>query len=578
MLSQKRFTADFETATWLEEETYVWCWAVAEISKGYPTEWGTDIDTFIDWCKCQQSCLIYFHNLKFDGEFIISYLLTHNYKCRNGKKGNESNSFKTLISDMGVVYSIKVYFTKSECVTFYDSYKIIPSAVEDIPKAFGLPINKLDLDYNKIREKGYIPTSEEIDYILNDVKIPAMAINIMLDKGLDKMTQASNAMSDFKSTLSKSAFRSFFPRLSAKVDNDIRKAYKGGFTFLNPVYKGIIVYNGCVLDVNSLYPFVMYNCALPIGTPIFFNGKYKEDALYPLYIQEITCSFELKKNKIPTIQLKNNPSFRPTEYLTNSGGQVVVLTLTNIDLDLFFENYDVCELSYISGWKFRCIKGVFRKYIDKWFEEKTKAKALNNPSFVTIAKLMLNSLYGRFGLNPICKSKTPYLKEGVVKYIINPAKERKPVYIPMATFITAYAREKTIRTSQKIKDYSIQKYGEDKYLYSDTDSIHTTLSEEELKLICEIDDFKLGAWKLEGKFSRAKFIRQKAYVEMIENKGLKITCAGLPKNCYPQVCFDNFKMGLKVTGKLTYKRVKGGVKLVETTFVLKEPELLDKFI
>ena len=71
------------------------------------------------------------------------------------------------------------------------------------------------------------------------------------------------------------------------------------------------------------------------------------------------------------------------------------------------------------------------------------------------------------------------------------------------TFITAYARNKTIRTSQKIKEYSINKYGIDMYCYSDTDSIHTILPIEELKLFCEIDDVELGKWKHESSFQEA---------------------------------------------------------------------------
>ena len=149
---------------------------------------------------------------------------------------------------------------------------------------------------------------------------------------------------------------------------------------------------------------------------------------------------------------------------------------------------------------------------------------------------------------------------------------RDGIYIPIATFVTAYARDKTIRTSQIIKDYSINKYGEDKYIYSDTDSIHTTLSEEELMKICDIDDYRLGAWKIESKFCRAKFIRQKTYIEEIDGK-LKITCAGLPENCYSQVTFENFNQDLCVKGKLSYKYVKGGVKLVETTFKIKNTGL-----
>ena len=27
----KKFTADFETATWVEDETWVWAWAICEI-------------------------------------------------------------------------------------------------------------------------------------------------------------------------------------------------------------------------------------------------------------------------------------------------------------------------------------------------------------------------------------------------------------------------------------------------------------------------------------------------------------------------------------------------------------------
>lgn len=59
------------------------------------------------------------------------------------------------------------------------------------------------------------------------------------------------------------------------------------------------------------------------------------------------------------------------------------------------------------------------------------------------------------------------------------------------SFITAYGRNKTIRTAQKIMDYSLEKYGENRFIYADTDSLHTTLTIEELKQFCEIDDIEL---------------------------------------------------------------------------------------
>ena len=81
--------------------------------------------------------------------------------------------------------------------------------------------------------------------------------------------------------------------------------------------------------------------------------------------------------------------------------------------------------------------------------------------------------------------------DDIVRYSITDKEEKDGIYIPMGAFITSYAREKTIRTSQAIKDYSIKKYGKDLYIYSDTDSIHCLLPIEELKQFCEIDPVKL---------------------------------------------------------------------------------------
>ena len=104
-------------------------------------------------------------------------------------------------------------------------------------------------------------------------------------------------------------------------------------------------------------------------------------------------------------------------------------------------------------------------------------------------------------------------------------------------------------------DYSIKKYGKNMYIYSDTDSIKTLLSIEELKQFCDIDPVRLGAWKFEGLATKGRFVRQKCYVEEIDGK-LNITCAGLPKKCYDQVTWDNFRMGFIATGKLTFSHVK----------------------
>ena len=80
-----------------------------------------------------------------------------------------------------------------------------------------------------------------------------------------------------------------------------------------------------------------------------------------------------------------------------------------------------------------------------------------------------------------------------------------------------------------------------------------------------------------GTFTKARFVRQKCYIEEIENE-MHITCAGMPKSCYSQVEWENFKTGFTCGGKLTFKHVKGGVKLVETDFTIKEEKTIKNIV
>lgn len=84
------------------------------------------------------------------------------------------------------------------------------------------------------------------------------------------MTIGSNALEDFKKTLH-CDFRKIFPILD--IDKEIRQAYKGGFTYLKKEYAEVDLPEGIVLDVNSLYPDVLYNCPMPYGEPIFLEGN-----------------------------------------------------------------------------------------------------------------------------------------------------------------------------------------------------------------------------------------------------------------------------------------------------------------
>lgn len=396
-----KYTADFETSTpeWLsiDNETRVWAWAIHAIGND-EFIYGNSIDTFFEWCfkNKRKNYTMYFHNLKFDGEYIFYYLLTHGYEVVQTKKEVHDKSFLCLISDTGQFYSIEIYDKAGKYpnkVTIYDSLKILNFSVEQIAKDFNLPLNKLELDYDTYRSVGHELTPHEVEYIKADVKIMALALDIMFKENLTKMTIGSDALHSFKSMVS--SFDLYFPTLSYNIDAGIRESYKGGFTWLNPIYREKDVKRDIiVIDSNSMHPSHMMNDWMPIGEPKYFEGKYEGDILYPLFIQRLSCSFKIKKGRIPSIQLKHTLGFIPTEYLEDTEGEIVTLTLTSVDYELFFMQYDVSDITYHDGFKFKRLKGIFTNYINYWTREKINAKKEGNGALYRIAKLMLNSLYG----------------------------------------------------------------------------------------------------------------------------------------------------------------------------------------
>lgn len=558
------FTADFETTT-QKEDCRVWAWATCDINEPDNIKIGNTLKGFIKEAFEHNRATFYFHNLKFDGEFIISYLLNNGYKWVKDRKELNTKTFTTLISDKGVFYSIEICNYKQgknfKHIKIYDSMKLLPFSVSNVAKAFDLPISKLEIDYEAYRAIGHILTEQEREYIKNDVKIMALALKILFNQGLTKMTIGSNALADYKKTITEKNFERWFP--VPTYDADIRQAYKGGYTYLNDVWKCKNIGKGIVLDVNSLYPSVMYYNPMPYGEGIFFEGKYVEDSIYNLYVQMIQCRFELKKGYIPTIQLKHNLAFIPTEYLKSSGDENVTICLTSVDLELFLKHYNVYDLEYLSGWKFKSTTGLFKDYIDYWNNVKVQATIDGNAPMRTLAKLMLNNLYGKFALNPNVQSKIPYLDNGIVKYKLGEKEMREPIYIPVGCFITAFARYKTITSAQTVFD---------RFVYADTDSLH--LIGTELPKNLEISDTKLGAWKHESSFTRARFLRQKSYIEcetdINGNEKMKITCAGMPPSCYKYVTWDNFYPHTQYQGKLKMTHTQGGIILADAPHTLRE--------
>ena len=577
---ERTFIGDFETTTDIND-CRVWAWGLCNIKDTNVYYYGNTLDEFMRLCSDRKvNYKILKHNLKFDGQFLISWLLNNGFKHTTDKVERQDKTFNTLISDRGLFYQIEVVFSRKgkniNKVTFQDSYKLLPMGVKEVAESFKMPYSKGEIDYHKPRPVGYEPTPEERDYVKRDCIIIAEAVKMFYEQGFNKMTIGSNAFHDYKEIIGgQKTFNRLFP--PTYFDSDIRQSYKGGYVYLNPKYKNKIVKNGLVLDINSMYSFVMKEKLLPFGTPIFFQGKYEPDEFYPLYVQTIRCAFDIKDGKIPTIQIRDHEQFKATEYVTSSNDYQVVLTLTNVDLELFLEHYDPKNIEYFSGWKFRGTTGLFDEYIDKWINIKEESTKNGNAGMRLISKLFLNALSGKFGTLPRARSLVPYMnKQGKIAYKRGETTERDSVYVAMSSFICAYGRRYIIETAQKITDDFNSGKSDVEYLYSDTDSIHVISRSGEYELPdVELDQSALGKFKIESKFKRGKYLRGKCY--MLERSDwdkdeyeIEITVAGMPEECYDQVTFSNFKVGASYTGKLTPVIVPGGVVLENIDFSIKE--------
>lgn len=539
--------ADFETTT-DPSDCRVWAWGSVAIDDFSDYATGIDIDSFMAYLDDRPS-ITYFHNLRFDGTFITDWLLRHDFRWVPDSPG--AGEFTTLIDHMGKWYSLTYVSRDSVRTEFRDSLKKIPLPVARIAKAYGLEESKGEIDYDAPRPVGHALTKQEADYLYRDIVIVAQALRVQRAAGMRKLTVGADALKEYKDIITKDQFKAVFPVLDPLIDNEIRKAYRGGFTYADPRTSGRIVGAGIVLDVNSLYPSVMYYRPIPYGVPDYTDGAPPDpDALY---ITSITFTAKIKPNHIPCIQVKQSLFFNATEYLTDIS-EPVTLAVTSVDLALWREQYDIDILAFHGTFTFQSATGLFTDYIDKW----ANIKAHSVGGMREIAKLHLNSLYGKFATNTNVTGKYPVLDHDRVTLVTGEPEHRDPVYTPAGVFITAWARDVTLRAAQAEQA---------RFMYADTDSLH--LAGTDLPSGLTVHPTDLGAWKHESTFTRAVYVRAKQYAEELSDGSTSVHIAGLPASIADQLCVDDLLRTREFRGKLIPRAVPGGTVLEDTTFTLK---------
>ena len=630
------FSCDFETTVWdeatvkrLGEQSYTEVWASAVVELGTEdVKIFHSIDETFEYMRGLKSNLVcYYHNLKFDGNFWLYYLLNvKKWKQATYKTGDEeydiswvqskemfNNTFEYSVSDRGQWYTITMK-ADNYIIQLRDSLKLLPFSVRAIGKAFKTKHQKLEMEYKGFRYAGCPISDEEKKYIANDVLVVKEALEKMFSDGYNKLTIGACCLSEYKSTLGPEMYKAMFPDLTevvpdvsvnaASADEYIRHSYRGGWCYLARGKENKVFKNGITADVNSLYPSMMTSESgnrYPVGFPTFWKGNYIPDRARDgkhYYFLRIRTSFYIKDGKLPFIQIKGNLNYRGTEmletsdiinrttgertsYIVNNGTVEpvrVTMTMTMTDFTLFLEHYNVENFEILDGCYFATEIGIFDAYISHWAKIKMESKG----AMRTEAKLFLNNLYGKMASNTDSSFKYAYMKEDESVGFVNIEENaKKPGYIPVGSAITSYARNFTIRAAQ------LNYYGPDQpgFIYADTDSIHCDLRADQFRGV-PVDPVKFCHWKLESSWDQGLFVRQKTYMEHVVAENLEpiedpywnVKCAGMPDDSKKyflskmeagEMQLSDFKVGLKVPGKLVPKRIKGGVLLVETNYEMR---------
>lgn len=560
MKIKKWYVADFETTS---DEFYnkygytkVWLYAISD-ENGNIVNYGETIDEFFKWLHNNPNIEVYFHNLRFDGSFILNYLLSNKFKYQEELKVKDNRGFTTLIGEEGQYYQIKINFARKKQVKIYDSLKIIPLKVKEIAEAFNLEIGKGKINYNE-----YIVNEKTLDYVFRDVKIVAKALKFFKDMGFNKMTIGSNAYNLFKQQ--EPYFKDMFPILPKQFLEDYREAYRGGRTQVNPTYQDMILHNIKRFDINSMYPYAMSRFPMPYGLPF----KLKERGKFKFELYKIDISFKLKEGHLPTL-LKSSSMFntKGDTYYINSDG-IERLYISNIDFELLERHYDITFINFIEMYGFKTSSFIFREWIDKYYELKNTSTG----GMKLLWKLIINNLYGKFGSRNKGKNKIPKYVDETLTFELSDEKDMQDYYLPVAIAITSHCH--------KLLDDMIMLIGYDNFVYCDTDSIHCFVD-----LPSEyVDNKEIGKFKMEGIETTAKYIRQKCYAYK-EGEEYHITCSGMNDSLkdylireYGDDIFNVFRVGLKLNSespnitrddmKLRPKQVKGGTILVPTEFSL----------
>jgi hypothetical protein len=450
---------------------------------------------------------IYFHNFsRFDGIILLRHIACHHNQYK----------IKPMMRN-GRLYELVVLRGKSVLFRFRDSYLLVPNSLDMLAKNLcpelgskgNIPHSDLKLSDLPIKKKEFLDYMKQDILLLGGVmrKVQDIYWNDYKVDIESKITLPSLALTIFrKCYYDPQTFPIHIP--SDVEDTFLRRAYYGGHSDVyKPSGENLYYY-----DVNSLYPFVMKTFPMPGGKPKWYgNLEGRElDNLFGFIEAYVDCPKTIEKPFLP-YRDKNNTLIFPT-------GEFIGVYYSE---ELKFARSLGYTVIPLSGYLFEKMESPFVSFVSSLFDSRLKAKESGNDALGYVYKTLMNSLYGRFGINPqstvtdVCtlERQNFYLKNTelifaeklseeyyVVSYLSGKGLDywNPPTIsaVQLAAAITACARIHMYPYISRKDCY-----------YTDTDSVVLSqpLPEE------EIHSSVLGKFKLEHIIKKAIFLAPKSY-------------------------------------------------------------------
>lgn len=522
---------------------------------------------------------IFFHNLKnFDGFFLVPYLLANFQQITLDLKLDNNQFYLLYVNN----FLLNIKLKKDNIIfNFIDSLSFFPlTSLKNLGEIIDLP--KLEFNDNFFIEKEKPFKTDKylkfVEYTKRDVEILAKFLLFFVSKTkinlLNSLSAAGISFNYFK--------QNYYQKGIYLTSQDkweiIHHSYYGGFTYLNEKYALKVLDNLNYFDINSAYPDILKRL-LPYGDlEIYTNQKYGAKLV----------QIKINRLEVNSLNIAIIRSKKYNERFIKNSNTPFIYYLWEFELNYVNKFYKIFEYEIIATYWIK-LKKIANEFIDYWYKIKQENNAKANSEqklFNYFSKVVLNSLYGKFGekllrpqryyvdkellennqgqielFNKLYNIETIHASKtfkNLVETTLMPVdpKTRKIKNNAIASYVTAKVR---IQLYEQILKHP------DSFVYCDTDSI--ILKDAHISKHY-LDNDKLGLWKYEHQGVKGYFIKAKQYFLDSKNK-MFFKTAGFQK-LLSQFDFDTINSTALEFEKLSSKKSAYGVILAPQKSELKE--------